>query len=692
MKVFIATAVLLFFFLTSPAFPKIAAVTQERPGYFSVVLIPGGKIVTRDASRGVRWSTDGAQLAYLGIRELGFWPMESSLPIPIPPDIDPEGIVGWIKDEIFFTAFQGGFGRFGVFKISLPDGAISWIAPAASEQVDVGPDGEVVVVSYKTLPPVGNEFFNFDYFLSTGRREINPEGIIMLECPRWSPDGTRIAFVGDGKTLYVVTKDGNDVKRVANLRPGAYLAWNGSGTILFSSFSDQGGGLFSVPADGSEAPRLVATGRFVDFDAFSDQAEFGLAVPRGVSFTHLPLKVSAIGDKTTSLKNISDLFDALEGTKNVNQIITYLPPSGTTPGRWVSYLGTQSKGSRADQAITDDLGIITVMKNPVTLRLKGDALGTDGKSQIKINAGNNLVGVPLKDAKIQKVSDLLNLDGIKGNATAIIVSDNGTFRVVAQAGDPGDISITGGQSFIVTARAAGTAEITGEAWDNVSVSASAAPPMAIVGHQVNEQTPVLEVHGAVVDEITGQAKDGFSITVKNLSTGASLKALTNGEVAEGSYSITFVDAASSRAVRIGDVLEITAQTPSSLIGVQPLRHIVTTDDVKKSQISLANLIAYEIPAKTELRPNYPNPFNPETWIPFRLAKDAAVTLTIYDTTGKVVRTIPVGFKPAAVYESKAKAIYWDGRNDFGEHVASGIYFYHLTAGDFSATRKMLVLK
>ena len=107
---------------------------------------------------------------------------------------------------------------------------------------------------------------------------------------------------------------------------------------------------------------------------------------------------------------------------------------------------------------------------------------------------------------------------------------------------------------------------------------------------------------------------------------------------------------------------------------------------------LEQLLTALIPQETALLPNYPNPFNPETWIPYHLAKDAEVTLTIYDAAGGIVRSIDVGYKPAAVYESRAKAIYWDGRNEFGEWVVSGIYFYTLTADDYSATRKMLILK
>ena len=107
---------------------------------------------------------------------------------------------------------------------------------------------------------------------------------------------------------------------------------------------------------------------------------------------------------------------------------------------------------------------------------------------------------------------------------------------------------------------------------------------------------------------------------------------------------------------------------------------------------LEQLHAALIPQESTLLPNYPNPFNPETWIPYRLAEDAFVTLTIYDGSGQVIRTLDVGYQTAAFYESRSKAIYWNGRNEFGEGIASGMYFYHLSAGDFSATRKMVILK
>ena len=107
---------------------------------------------------------------------------------------------------------------------------------------------------------------------------------------------------------------------------------------------------------------------------------------------------------------------------------------------------------------------------------------------------------------------------------------------------------------------------------------------------------------------------------------------------------------------------------------------------------LEQLLAVLVPKETALLPNYPNPFNPETWIPYHLAKDADVTLTIYAIDGQVVRRLALGYQPAGMYQNRSRAAYWDGRNAFGEPVASGVYFYTLTAGDFTATRKMLIRK
>ena len=107
---------------------------------------------------------------------------------------------------------------------------------------------------------------------------------------------------------------------------------------------------------------------------------------------------------------------------------------------------------------------------------------------------------------------------------------------------------------------------------------------------------------------------------------------------------------------------------------------------------LERLFAALAPKETTLLANYPNPFNPETWVPYQLAKPADVTLRIYSVKGELVRTLVLGHQAAGVYHSKSRAAYWDGRNAQGEKVASGVYFYTLSAGEFSTTRKLLIRK
>ena len=108
--------------------------------------------------------------------------------------------------------------------------------------------------------------------------------------------------------------------------------------------------------------------------------------------------------------------------------------------------------------------------------------------------------------------------------------------------------------------------------------------------------------------------------------------------------------------------------------------------------NLENLLASLIPEETALLANYPNPFNPETWIPYQLSEPADVTLAVYDMNGQLVRRLALGHQAAGMYQSRSRAVYWDGCNQLGEPVASGLYFYTLIADDFTATRRMLILK
>ena len=502
---------------------------------------------------------------------------------------------------------------------------------------------------------------------------------------------TSVAYSPDGSTLASGSFDGTI--RLWDTHTGKHQqTFRHQGGANSVAYSPDGGTLASGSGDG---PGFMgeSAGTILLWKVMSKANMFNifdLVIPEGISLIHIPLKVTTVNEVSKTIESVGDLYDALGGTANVSVLITY----NTQTQRWNSYLGDRYRGRPGDRTLTDGLGIIASMKALTSIRLSGAPLGTNGSSSITLQKGLNLVGVPLKDSRITKVSDLLALDGIRDNVSVIIGSDAGAFKLVTQAGDPGDVELTGGGSFIMTAREAATVAISGDGWANVS-GPTAASPMALTGIQVAESTPVLAVTGSIVSPVDGASLlrplgSGFRVTIKNLSTGKADTAVTDDDSV--GYQLTFVELETGRAAQIGDTLEISAQSPNPLVGIQPLRYVITAEDVKRGHIQLGELVVYEIPAKTQLLPNYPNPFNPETWIPYRLAEDANVTLTIYDLSGGVVRRLNVGHRIAGVYESRDKAIYWDGRTEFGDRVASGIYFYHLSAGDYSATRKMVILK
>ena len=127
--------------------------------------------------------------------------------------------------------------------------------------------------------------------------------------------------------------------------------------------------------------------------------------------------------------------------------------------------------------------------------------------------------------------------------------------------------------------------------------------------------------------------------------------------------------------------------------IRQAREVNLTDATfQRGILILEQLLASLTPKETALLPNYPNPFNPETWIPYQLAAPAEVNISIYAADGKLVRRLDLGHQPMGMYQSRSRAAYWDGRNTLGEPVASGVYFYTLTAGEFTATRKMLIRK
>ena len=197
--------------------------------------------------------------------------------------------------------------------------------------------------------------------------------------------------------------------------------------------------------------------------------EFDLALPSGFNLIHIPLKVRVIDGMAQTIESVADLYDVLGGAAVVNFLSTYDPATQA----WRGYFGDADRGSIADRALTDLAGILASIKTPISVRLGGDAIGTDGASTITLTPGLNLVGLPLRDSRVMRVSDLFALEGIANNVAAIVVTDNGEFKLVGRAGDAGDIPVTGGQGFILIAQGAAMVSIIGDGWNNPTPTAPA---------------------------------------------------------------------------------------------------------------------------------------------------------------------------------------------------------------------------
>jgi hypothetical protein len=318
-----------------------------------------------------------------------------------------------------------------------------------------------------------------------------------------------------------------------------------------------------------------------------------------------------------------------------------------------------------------------------TLMLEGNPWP---EGDIDLKADLNLIGVPLKDEVLKTASDLSALLSDSVNLIISIDVETGKFQSFTPATPveaKSNITINGGVGLILSMKSPDKVAVSGEPW---MMSLPAAPLLRGKLLMLDQTiSPVIELDGTAT-------VNGLSVTARNLSSGLSMTDTTGLTSGDRRFSITFADFVTNQAAKVGDVFEVIFNDPNSKVEVDSIRYTVTERDIQLGRISLGNVVASAVPIRSELLANFPNPFNPETWIPFKLQKSSDVSITIYDVHGQVVRKIELGLIPAGTYQTKAKAAYWDGINDMGERVASGVYFYQLKAGEFSASRKMVILK
>ena len=288
-------------------------------------------------------------------------------------------------------------------------------------------------------------------------------------------------------------------------------------------------------------------------------------------------------------------------------------------------------------------------------------------SQVPLTLGINMVSLPLKPQQPFTASSLATTLG----STLVIRAEAGVFQVYVPAGAVGeDFPIEGGKGYIVNLTAARTFEITGQAW-GAAPAAKPAEPWAFV------------VTGHIVDPLPVDA----TVSITNPHTGQILRLPVQ---ANGTFVGAFVDIINQQAVVApGERLRLELIDGRG----QPLSELqypqIVSTDIARAYMRTTLTAS---PQQARLLQNFPNPFNPETWIPYQLDQDAVISIQIYDAGGRLIRQLELGHQSVGFYTSSEKAAYWNGKNQYGEAVASGSYYVHLQAGSFHAVRKMVVLK
>ncbi len=286
---------------------------------------------------------------------------------------------------------------------------------------------------------------------------------------------------------------------------------------------------------------------------------------------------------------------------------------------------------------------------------------------VTLSKGLNMISLPLAPATPVNAKALAAMAG----ATTIVGLDAENQRFIGWTpGAPNDgFPIEGGQGYIINVPETRNFAFVGAPWtDPTETTETAAAPA--LSTELPQEAWAFVVSGNLAGK---PAFDGYQVIVRNLRTNNILTTTVQGDY----FAAATADLTRRSVVQVGDVIELRVIGPNGNAESQTLTFKVTPEHLANAVLSV-RLDGIGQPVQNLLLQNYPNPFNPETWIPYQLSEDSLVSISIYDTTGRLVRTLSLGFQSAGFYNSQGRAAYWDGRNALGERVASGIYFYQLT--------------
>ena len=365
---------------------------------------------------------------------------------------------------------------------------------------------------------------------------------------------------------------------------------------------------------------------------------------------------------------------------------------------------------------------------------------------VMLEPGLNMVSVPLMPSEPYTASSLAEMLG----ATIVIKLNAATQSFVGYTvADGGDgFAIDGGKGYIVNTPAGGMVKFTGDAWDNQPEPEPVVEEPVVEEPAVEEEVAEEVVEEAAVEEVveepaaeepaeevaeepaaeeaveepaaeevaeepaaaapalsTFRSAWAFIVTsdIQGMDTGRAYtlvaENLRTGSIATQNIptgvkrsSAIWADLNRKSVVEAGDKLQIALYDDRGRVVSGPFQRTVATVDLRNAFLSVDLRVGDVRPQETVLAQNFPNPFNPETWIPYELSEGTEVSIQIYDVSGRLVRRLDLGWQPVGSYMTSSSAAYWDGRNAVGERVASGIYFYTLQTSDFAATRRMVILK
>ncbi len=471
----------------------------------------------------------------------------------------------------------------------------------------------------------------------------------------------------DGGSIYALV--GKDVQKFVPSVDTAVNIAVGGGKVYWTEMTGESSGTInSANLDGSGATELASI----------------LAVPMGIAVD------TDTGSKLYWTNSRGRIQSAnLDGSKITNVLQDLPGPMDIALNRgivyWTQYDATKSEGA---------LGIVNPTARGVP---KTISTGMDSPGSLVIG------GTQVYWTERTGTSS--------GTINAATLNGSGVAELAAIQAVPMGIAVDGARSQLYWTNARGrvqSANLDGSRIQNV-VDGLGAPGDMVLSNSLKE-TPATPPTST--KSTTTASKSKYDVngdgTVDVKDSDALIVAVAAG-VTDAKYDVT-----GDGKVDINDVVAVTANRNGSAPGApaligniklstverdrlqEQINLLIATGDrspaALKTLIYLQQLLVMARPEKTQLLANYPNPFNPETWIPYQLATDTDVRITIYNAQGVVVRTLQLGQQSAGYYTDRDRAAYWDGRNASGEQVASGIYFYQLETDDLSSLRKMVILK